>query len=197
MLMIDDNVPKIASVKPYTPLELTGRDLYIREGCVGCHSQMIRPFRDETERYGEYSKSGEYIYDRPFLWGSKRTGPDLWRVGGKYPSSWHYYHMWDPTSMSPGSLMPAYPHLFENALDTTTTAKKIQAMRTMGVPYAPDFPAKANADLSTQSALIVADLKKVGIDALSDREIIAVIAYLQRVGTDIKAKTPAPTIAQP
>ncbi|MEO8068933.1 MAG: cytochrome-c oxidase, cbb3-type subunit I [Flavobacteriales bacterium] len=194
--LVKSNIPTIASVKPYTPLELQGRDIYVREGCYTCHSQMVRPFRSETERYGEYAKAGEFVYDHPFQWGSKRTGPDLLRVGGKYPSSWHYYHMWDPTSMSPGSLMPSYEHLFEDALDTTTTVKKIEAMRTMGVPYAADFPAKANADLSAQSAVIAADLKKVGIDALSDREIIAVIAYLQRVGTDIKAK-PATTEAKP
>ena len=112
-----ENVPKIASVKPYTPLELEGRDLYIREGCVGCHSQMIRPFRSETERYGEYSKSGEFIYDRPFLWGSKRTGPDLHRIGGKYNDAWHYNHMMDPTSMSPGSIMPSYPWLLEDQIN--------------------------------------------------------------------------------
>ena len=125
MLMIDDNVPKIASVKPYTPLEWEGRDIYIREGCVGCHSQMVRPFRSETERYGEYSKSGEFIYDRPFLWGSKRTGPDLHRVGAKYPDSWHYNHMLDPTSMAPGSIMPPYPWLHKNDLNTSYTASKI------------------------------------------------------------------------
>jgi cytochrome c oxidase cbb3-type subunit I/II len=185
--LVKTNIPTISSVKPYTPLELQGRDIYVREGCYTCHSQMVRPFRSETERYGEYAKAGEFIYDHPFQWGSKRTGPDLLRVGGKYPDSWHYYHMYDPTSMSPGSLMPAYPHLFEDALDTTTTRKKIEAMRTMGVPYAPEFPALANADLSVQTAKIVASLKKDGIEAVGDMEIIAVIAYLQRVGTDIKA----------
>jgi len=195
--LVKSNIPTISSVKPYTPLELHGRDIYVREGCYTCHSQMVRPFRSETERYGEYAKAGEFVYDHPFQWGSKRTGPDLLRVGGKYPNSWHYYHMWDPTSMSPGSLMPAYPHLFENALDTSVTSKKIDAMITMGVPYAKDFPAKANADLQAQSQAIVADLKKAGVEAMSDREIIAVIAYLQRVGTDIKAKAPAGVAAQP
>ncbi|MEO8589374.1 MAG: cytochrome-c oxidase, cbb3-type subunit II, partial [Flavobacteriales bacterium] len=195
--LVKSNIPTIASVKPYTPLELQGRDIYIREGCYTCHSQMIRPFRSETERYGEYAKAGEFVYDHPFQWGSKRTGPDLLREGGKYPNSWHYYHMFDPRSMSPGSLMPPYTHLFENALDTSTTAKKIEAMRTMGVPYADDFAAKANADLMAQSALITVDLKKAGIDAPSDMEIIALIAYLQRVGTDIKAKAPAAAAAQP
>lgn len=191
--LVESNVPTISSVKPYTPLELHGRDIYVREGCYTCHSQMIRPFRSETERYGEYAKAGEFVYDHPFQWGSKRTGPDLLRVGGKYPNSWHYYHMWDPTSMSPGSLMPAYPHMFENTLDTTTTRKKIEAMLTLGVPYeeAPyseGFAARANEHLQAQSIAIVEDLKKAGIETMPDREIIAMIAYLQRVGTDIKAK---------
>jgi cytochrome c oxidase cbb3-type subunit I/II len=191
--LVESNVPSISSVKPYTPLELQGRDIYIREGCYTCHSQMIRPFRSETERYGEYAKAGEFVYDHPFQWGSKRTGPDLLRVGGKYPNSWHYYHMLDPTSMSPGSLMPAYPHMFENTLDTTTTRKKIEAMLTLGVPYeeAPyseGFAARANDHLQAQSIAIVEDLKKAGIETMPDREIIAMIAYLQRVGTDIKAK---------
>jgi cytochrome c oxidase cbb3-type subunit I/II len=158
----------------------------VREGCYTCHSQMVRPFRSETERYGEYSKAGEFVYDHPFQWGSKRTGPDLHRVGGKYPDSWHYYHMFDPGSMSPGSLMPAYPALFEDVLDTSTTRRKIEAMITLGVPYPADLPAKANQDVEAQSARIVAELKKGGIEALADREIIAMIAYLQRVGTDIK-----------
>ncbi|MBS1580617.1 MAG: cytochrome-c oxidase, cbb3-type subunit I [Bacteroidetes bacterium] len=189
--LVKTNVPTIASVHPYTPLELQGRDIYVREGCYTCHSQMVRPFRSETERYGEYAKAGEFVYDHPFQWGSKRTGPDLLRVGGKYPHSWHYYHMLDPTSMSPGSLMPAYPHLFTDVLDTSTTRVKIEAMRTMGVPYAADFPAKANADLLAQGDSIRAGLKKAGIDVPSDREIIAVIAYLQRLGTDIKARPAA------
>ena len=118
MLLVKENVPTIASVKPYTPLELLGRDIYIREGCLGCHSQMIRPFRSETERYGEYSKAGEFVYDHPFLWGSKRTGPDLHRVGGKYPDAWHYNHLDDPRSTSPGSIMPRYPWLLTQKLDT-------------------------------------------------------------------------------
>ncbi|HQW42142.1 MAG TPA: cytochrome-c oxidase, cbb3-type subunit I [Flavobacteriales bacterium] len=186
--LVKSNVPTISSVKPYTPLELHGRDIYVREGCYTCHSQMVRPFRSETERYGEYGKAGEFVYDHPFQWGSKRTGPDLLRVGKKYPDSWHYYHMYDPTSMSPGSLMPAYPHLFEDLLDTTTTRKKIEAMITMGVPYDEGFPAMANTDVIAQQDRIVAALKKDGIEAQKEMEIIAVIAYLQRVGTDIKAK---------
>ena len=120
--LVKTNIPTISSVKPYTPLELEGRDIYIREGCYNCHSQMVRPFRSETERYGEYSKAGEFVYDHPFQWGSKRTGPDLHRVGGKYPDSWHFNHMEDPTSMSPGSLMPAYPWLISDQLDAYKAA---------------------------------------------------------------------------
>lgn len=185
---IKSNIPTIATVKPYTPLELHGRDVYIKEGCVNCHSQMIRPFRSETERYGEYSKAGEFVYDHPFLWGSKRTGPDLQRVGSKYSNSWHYNHMYDPQTMSPGSIMPAYDWLAEQELDTTTTIAKINAMRTLGVPYPDGYEHKANRDLDEQAKAIAADLKQNNVKVKSDREIIALIAYLQRLGTDIKAK---------
>ncbi|GHB71636.1 bifunctional cbb3-type cytochrome C oxidase subunit I/II [Persicitalea jodogahamensis] len=185
--MIESNVPTIASVKPYTPLELQGRDIYVREGCYVCHSQMIRPFRAEIERYGEYSKAGEFVYDHPFQWGSKRTGPDLHRVGQKYPDSWHYNHMEDPRSMSPGSMMPPYSFLLEAPLDTTTTAVKIRAMQTLGVPYEEGYDQLANQDLMKQADQIKASLKQSGIETKSDREIVALIAYLQRLGTDIKS----------
>ena len=135
LLTVDSNIPKITSVKPYTPLELEGRDLYIREGCNNCHSQMIRPFRSEVERYGEYSKAGEFVYDFPFLWGSKRTGPDVHRVGGKYNDNWHFNHMMDPRTTSPGSIMPQYPWLITDDLDISKTVDKINAMVTLGVPY--------------------------------------------------------------
>lgn len=184
--LVKSNIPTIASVKPYTPLELQGRDIYVREGCYTCHSQMIRPFRDEVARYGEYSKAGEFVYDHPFQWGSKRTGPDLARIGGKYSDSWHYNHMDDPSSMSPGSIMPSYPWLLDNALDTSNTAAKIRAMQTMGVPYAKGYDKIANAELSKQARAITDRLKKDKIETPSNREIIAVIAYLQRMGTDIK-----------
>ncbi|WP_113634861.1 cytochrome-c oxidase, cbb3-type subunit I [Nubsella zeaxanthinifaciens] len=191
---IESNVPTIASVKPYTPLELEGRDLYIREGCVNCHSQTIRPFRSETERYGEYSKAGEFVYDHPFLWGSKRTGPDLHRIGGKYSNAWHYNHMMDPTSMSPGSIMPPYPWLIAQKLDVSQTPAKIRAMQTLGVPYRENFDAVAVAKLNAQAETIAEDLKQNNIQVKSDREIIALIAYLQRLGTDIKAnKTTIPS----
>ena len=191
MIMIDDQVPKIESVTPYTPLELEGRDIYIREGCLGCHSQMVRPFRSETERYGEYSKSGEYIYDRPFLWGSKRTGPDLHRVGGKYPHSWHYNHMEEPQTTSPGSIMPPYPWLLRDELSTKNTAAKIRALQKLGTPYPDRYDEIAVDDLQKQASIIAENLRKDGIDGdkLEEKEIIAVIAYLQRLGTDIK---PAP-----
>lgn len=189
--LIDSNVPTIASVQPYTPLELEGRDIYIREGCVGCHSQLVRPFRSETARYGEYSKSGEYVYDHPFLWGSKRTGPDLQRVGKKYPDSWHYHHMYEPASMAPGSIMPSYTWLHENTLDISSTEAKISAMRTLGVPYPDGFEAIAVQNLQKQANDITASLKAEGVNTSSDKEIIAMIAYLQRLGTDIKLKNTA------
>ena len=185
---IKSNIPTIASVKPYSALELQGRDLYIKEGCVNCHSQMIRPFRSETERYGEYSKAGEFVYDHPFLWGSKRTGPDLAREGGKYSNAWHFNHLVDPQTMSPGSIMPPYEWLSTQALDTTSTVAKINAMRTLGVPYAEGYEHQANEDLDTQAKEIATDLRKNNIKVKSDAEIVALIAYLQRLGTDIKAQ---------
>src|SRR5690606_11056611 len=177
--------------KPYTPLELEGRDIYIREGCVGCHSQMVRPFRSETERYGEYSKSGEFIYDRPFLWGSKRTGPDLHRVGGKYSDSWHYNHMWDPESMASGSIMPKYPWLFTDDLNTQFTSAKIKVLQSLNTPYPENYAEKAVDDLRIQAKTVASNLAKDNIktDNLENKEIIALIAYLQRLGTDIKVKS--------
>lgn len=185
--LVKSNIPTISSVKPYTPLELQGRDIYIREGCYTCHSQMVRPFRSETSRYGEYSKAGEFIYDHPFQWGSKRTGPDLARLGNKYPDSWHYNHMLDPTSMSPGSIMPSYPWLLEDQVDVGSTVGKIKAMKRLGVPYPEGYENQAAADMQKQAEEIAANLKKDGIETLADREIVALIAYLQRLGKDIKA----------
>jgi cytochrome c oxidase cbb3-type subunit I/II len=187
--MIKSNIPTIASVKPYTPLELHGRDIYIREGCNNCHSQMVRPFRSETERYGEYSKAGEFVYDHPFLWGSKRTGPDLHRIGGKYPDSWHYQHMLEPVSISPGSIMPRYPWLFEQEIDLDATAGKISALRKLGVPYQNRYEEIANEDLMRQAGNIANNLKTDGIEVSQELEIVAMIAYLQRLGTDIKVET--------
>jgi cytochrome c oxidase cbb3-type subunit I/II len=184
--LIKSNVPTISSVKPYTPLELHGRDIYIREGCVNCHTQMVRPFRSETERYGEYSKAGEFVYDHPFLWGSKRTGPDLQRTNGKYSNTWHYNHMLAPGYVSNGSIMPAYPWLFEQSIDKDLTPGKISAMQTLGVPYPDGYAQQANIDLDKQATEITSTLKADGIEVTNDAEIIALIAYLQRLGKDIK-----------
>lgn len=186
--LIQSNIPTIASVKPYTPLELEGRDLYVREGCYLCHSQMIRPFREEVARYGEYSKAGEFVYDHPFQWGSKRIGPDLQREGGKYPDSWHYNHMDDPRSMSPGSIMPSYSHMLDQDLDTSHTEAKIRAMQMLGVPYPKGYDKIARADMEKQALQIQASLKKDGIQTSERKEVIALIAYLQRLGTDVKAE---------
>lgn len=185
-MLIESNVPTITAVKPYTPLEIEGRDVYIKEGCNNCHSQMIRPFRSETERYGEYSKAGEFVYDHPHLWGSKRTGPDLHRIGGKYSDSWHYHHMIDPGTLSPGTIMPSYPWLEEKTVNAETTPKKIKAMRTLGVPYPEGYEDQAVADMQKQAAEYAARLKKEGVEVLPESEMVALIAYLQRLGTDIK-----------
>ena len=193
--LIKSNIPTISSVKPYTPLELQGRDIYIREGCNNCHSQLVRPFRSETVRYGEYSKAGEFVYDHPFLWGSKRTGPDLAREGGKYSNSWHYNHFFDPTSMSAGSIMPAYPWLYQEALDVESTPAKIRALRKVGVPYPDGYEDQCIKDLETQADSLAADLKKNGIEADPNLEVVALIAYIQRLGQDIKVK-PAEALKQ-
>ena len=189
--LIASNIPTISSVKPYTPLEVEGRDIYIREGCVGCHSQMVRPLRAETERYGEYSKAGEFVYDHPFLWGSKRTGPDLHRVGGKYPDSWHFIHMRQPTATSPGSIMPGYPWLYTGHLDASHAEGKVITLRRLGVPYPAGYEKQAEADLRAQAARVADALNKGGLQANADTDIVALIAYLQRLGTDIKAPAAA------
>ena len=186
--LIKSNVPTISSVKPYTPLELQGRDIYVREGCYTCHSQMIRPFRSETERYGEYSKAGEFVYDHPFQWGSKRTGPDLAREGTgnlKKTDGWHFRHFREPASMSEGSIMPAYAFLLEQDLDISNTEAKIRAMQTLGVPYEKGYDKLAVADLVAQSQTIADNLKNDSIRISPKKEIIALIAYMQRMGTDI------------
>ena len=194
--LVKSNIPTIASVKPYTPLELIGRDLYIREGCNNCHSQMIRPFRHETERYGEYSKAGEFVYDHPFLWGSKRTGPDLAREGGRNPDSWHFKHMYEPERITTGSIMPRYSWMFTDEMELSSLEGKINAMRTLGVPYEVGYEKIAKADLVAQAKKIADNLlqdddvqKMMKVDNLTkieNKEIIALIAYLQRLGTDIK-----------
>ena len=204
-LLVKSNIPTITSVKPYTPLELEGRDIYIRESCVSCHSQMIRPFRSEVERYGEYSKAGEYVYDHPFLWGSKRTGPDLMRIGGKYSDNWHFNHMYDPQSTSAGSIMPGYKWLITDKHDRSNTETKMEAMVKLGVPYTEAEIANAQAQMEEQATKIQQNLyndpdfvatyeadkkyaEENGLEfiEMKDREIVALIAYIQRLGTDIK-----------
>lgn len=210
-VFVKDNVPTISSVKPYSPLELEGRDIYIREGCNSCHSQMIRPFRDEVVRFngknGQYSKAGEFIYDRPFLWGSKRTGPDLHREGGARPDSWHFKHMYNPRSTSAGSIMPRYPWLIENALDRSKTKAKLELMKnSFDVPYTKAQIDTLDSWMDNQADKIVknvfseaSDVKKSFDETkanktkageqfvpLEKREIVALISYLQRLGTDIK-----------
>jgi cytochrome c oxidase cbb3-type subunit I/II len=197
--LIKSNVPTIASVKPYTPLELEGRDIYVREGCYLCHSQMIRPFRSETERYGEYSKAGEFVYDHPFQWGSKRTGPDLAREGSspqlKKSNGWHFRHFREPSSVSEGSVMPGYPFLLENDLDISNTEAKINAMRTLGVPYAKGYEKQAIEDLVKQSKEIADNLANdpQPIKVSPKKEVIALIAYIQRLGVDISKNKTATT----
>ena len=198
LLVVPSNIPTISSVKPYTPLELEGRDIYIREGCNNCHSQMVRPFRSEVERYGEYSKAGEFVYDHPFLWGSRRTGPDLHRLGQKYNDNWHFNHMIDPRSTSPGSIMPRYPWLVKNDLDISATTAKMEAMVKLGVPYTQFEMDKALYLLKNQAAAIEDNLSQdpefknaYGSGNIKDKEIVALIAYLQRLGTDIKANKTA------
>ncbi|MDP2088661.1 MAG: cytochrome-c oxidase, cbb3-type subunit I [Flavobacteriaceae bacterium] len=193
LFLVKSNIPTIENVKPYTPLQLEGRDLYIREGCNNCHSQMIRPFRSEVERYGDYSKAGEFIYDYPFLWGSRRTGPDLHRQGKKYNDNWHFSHMIDPRSTSPGSIMPSYSWLVENDLDYSSIQTKMTNLRKLGVPYTDDQIEKAVISMKEEAAMIEHNLrqdpefiKNYDNKLVHNKEIVALIAYLQRLGTDIK-----------
>ncbi len=188
--LVKSNIPTIGTVEPYTPLELQGRDVYIKEGCYNCHSQMVRPFRHETERYGDYSKSGEFVYDHPFQWGSKRTGPDLAREGSKKlrkSHSWHYNHMNDPTSMSPGSVMPRYSWLLYKDIDIKSTTSKMAAMQKLGVPYTDEEVKNGKDNLKKQAKEIADELVVQGVEeADPNKEIIALIAYLQRLGTDVE-----------
>jgi cytochrome c oxidase cbb3-type subunit II len=160
----------VTGLKPYSALELSGRDIYIREGCVGCHSQMIRPFRTETERYGHYSVAGEFVYDRPFLWGSKRTGPDLARVGGRYSDDWHRIHLFNPRDVVPESIMPSYPWLESTLLDSSDITAKMSSLRFLGHPYTDEEINAAAAQLEGKT------------------EMDALVAYLQNLGTSIKRR---------
>jgi cytochrome c oxidase cbb3-type subunit I/II len=197
LFLIRSNVPTIASVKPYTPLELAGRDIYISEGCYNCHSQMIRPLWAETKRYGEYSKPGEFVYDHPFQWGSRRIGPDLAREGGKQSHDWHVRHLKDPRQLVGQSIMPAYPHLLTQDLDFAGIQPRVDAMAMLGVPYG-EAVKKGMAEKMAreQAAVISKDLvAQGGQDGLEGKKIIALVAYLQRLGTDISKPADAPATA--
>ena len=187
MFTVSAGPQHLEGITPYTPLELAGRDIYVREGCYTCHSQMVRPTRAELLRYGDWSRAGEYAYDHPFQLGSRRMGPDLQRLGGKYPDAWHYEHMRDPRATSPGSVMPAYPWLFTRKYDVADVTASVKALRSVGVPYTDADVAGVAEQLKQESGAIVEKLKGQGITAEPDHEIIAVIAYLQRLGVEGRA----------
>jgi cytochrome c oxidase cbb3-type subunit I/II len=195
-----DPLPSLADSphrqQPYSPLELAGRDLYIREGCYNCHSQMIRPFRHETLRYGAYSRLEEFIYDHPFQFGSKRTGPDLHREGGKYPNLWHYQHLMDPRSTSPGSNMPPYSWLKERRLDLDVLPGRLAAMRTLSVPYDDEDVERAAETAVSQGRLIADDLRAQDVIIEPDSELAALIAYLQRLGRGPQPTAPAEPVTE-
>ena len=195
-------IEPVPGLKPYPPLQVAGRDIYIREGCYNCHSQMIRPFVDEVVRYGEYSKPGEFVYDHPFQWGSRRIGPDLAREGAKPdgPRSnlWHERHLTDPRSTSPGSIMPSYAFLGRDTIDWDSISSRIGAMVTLGVPYDEEARAHGADEARAQARKIADDIAAQGGPTdLADKEVVAVIAYLQRLGTDIKARPPTTAGADP
>jgi cytochrome c oxidase cbb3-type subunit I/II len=197
---LQGTVPPLAGHVPYSALEQEGRDIYVREGCNVCHSQQVRPFKSETDRYGHYSVAGEGVYDRPFLWGSRRTGPDLARVGGKYPDSWHWLHFEDPRRIEPRSNMPSFEFLTARPLDTSLSSRKLATLRTLGAPYSDAEVNAAAAKALAQAETIAAALRKDGI-ALSETqarsEAIAVIAYLQSLGRAIKAQPMNTALLEP
>jgi len=200
LFYLKTTIEKVSGVRPYTPLELAGRNIYVREGCYNCHSQMIRPLRDEVERYGHYSLAAESMYDRPFQWGSKRTGPDLARVGGKYSDDWHREHLRSPKAVVPGSIMPAYPWLAATSLDFVHIADDLKVQAELGVPYSPEMVASAVADLRTQATTDAENADALtqrypqaqvrDFDGNPDRvtEADALIAYLQMLGTQVDFK---------
>jgi cytochrome c oxidase cbb3-type subunit I/II len=187
MLAVDYAPEDLAGIEPYTPLEVAGRDVYIREGCYVCHSQWVRPFRSETLRYGEWARAGEYVYDRPFQLGSRRIGPDLLRVGGKYNDAWHYEHLKDPRSTSPGSIMPVYSWLHEQSYDPADVDASVQTLAKLGHPYSEAVLKDVPGVVKKQADEVVARLAESSIKTTPDKEIVAVIAYLQRLGKDGRA----------
>lgn len=198
--LIRSNIPTIASVQPYTPLELAGRDVYIAEGCYNCHSQMIRPIWAETKRYGEYSKPGEFVYDHPFQWGSRRIGPDLAREGGKQSHDWQVRHLEDPQQLVAQSIMPAFAHLLKDPLDFDAIQSKVDAMAMLGVPYGDAVKNGKAIELARRQAKAIGEdlVKQGGYQGMDDKKVIALVAYLQRIGTDIYAPAPAaPTPTNP
>jgi cytochrome c oxidase cbb3-type subunit 2 len=203
LFTIGETIEKVEGMRPYSPLELEGRNIYLREGCYLCHSQQIRPFRDEVERYGHYSLAAESMYDHPFQWGSKRTGPDLARVGGKYSNDWHVAHLADPRSVVPESIMPGYPSLAEHALDLPDIADHLKTLRIVGVPYTQEEIDSAAADLAAQAdpeadttALLARYPKAVTGDFDGDpkrlTEMDALVAYLQVLGRMVDFTTYRP-----
>jgi cytochrome c oxidase cbb3-type subunit I/II len=184
MFTVDAGPERLEGINPYSPLELAGRDIYVREGCYNCHSQMIRPFRSETLRYGEWSRAGEYIYDRPFQLGSRRIGPDLQREGGKKSDDWHFKHMKDPREVTKGSIMPPYPWLYSQSYDVADITASMKALKSLGTPYTDDDIANAGTSVSTQAGQIVSDLASKNLTIEPDKEIVALIGYLQRLGKD-------------
>jgi len=202
LFWIDSTIEKVEGVRPYTPLELAGRNIYIREGCYTCHSQMIRPFRDETERYGHYSLAAESMYDHPFQWGSKRTGPDLARVGGRYSDEWHVQHLKDPRSVVPESIMPPYAFLAEHDLNTGDMSAHLRSLKMVGVPYTAASIARANDDLNAQAnpdadagdlvkRYPKAQIRDFDGDPARLTEMDALVAYLQMLGTEVDLKSAA------
>ncbi|MBZ6075360.1 cytochrome-c oxidase, cbb3-type subunit II [Microvirga puerhi] len=200
LFYLKSTIEKVEGVRPYTPLELAGRNIYVREGCYNCHSQMIRPLRDEVERYGHYSLAAESMYDRPFQWGSKRTGPDLARVGNKYSDEWHRDHLINPRAVVPGSIMPSYPWLAQNDLDADHVAEDMKVQAALGVPYTPEMIAKAGNDIRTQATTDApsgddlvkrypgAQVRNFGGNPQKITEADALIAYLQMLGTQVDFK---------
>jgi cytochrome c oxidase cbb3-type subunit I/II len=191
-LLSNKYIVKMDAIKPYSPLELLGRDLYIREGCYLCHSQTVRPMTHEVLRYGKHSEAAEFVYDHPFQWGSKRTGPDLARVGGKYPDMWHYRHFYEPREVTAGSIMPRYTWLYDNKIDYSSLQKKMSVMLALGVPYTAEEIAAGVTHAQAQAATIAKGLVEGGVPAkIEDKEVIAMIAYMQRIGADY-SKVEAP-----